>query len=45
MGDGSVAWVTPDTTDETGDLRVVTWGADGPGGVHIPIDRGVTFAF
>jgi hypothetical protein len=45
LGDGSVAWVTPDTTDETGDLRVVTWGADGPGGVHIPIDRGVTFAF
>jgi hypothetical protein len=45
LGDGSVAWVTPDTTDETGDLRVVIWGVDGSGGVHIPIHRGVTFAF
>ena len=45
LGDGSVAWVTPDTTDETSDLRVVMWGVDGAGGVHIQIHRGVTFAF
>ncbi|HXX60082.1 MAG TPA: zf-HC2 domain-containing protein [Candidatus Sulfotelmatobacter sp.] len=45
LGDGRVAWVTPDSTGETGDLRVVTWGADGPGGVHIPVRHGVTLAF
>ncbi|HTS14760.1 MAG TPA: zf-HC2 domain-containing protein [Candidatus Sulfotelmatobacter sp.] len=42
---GRVAWVTPDTALETGDLRIVTWGADGSGGVHIPIRHGVTLAF
>ena len=45
LSDGRVAWVTPDSIAETGDLRVVTWGADGPGGVHIPVRHGVTLAF
>jgi hypothetical protein len=45
LSDGRVAWVTPDSTAETGDLLVVTWGADGPGGVHIPVRHGVTLAF
>ncbi len=45
LTDGRVAWVTPDPAGENGDLRVVTWGADGPGGVHIPIRHGVTLAF
>ena len=45
LGDGRVAWVTPDSSSETVDLRVVTWGADGPGGVHFPIRHGVALAF
>ena len=45
LSDGRVAWVTPDSIAQTGDLRVVTWGADGPGGVHIPVRHGVTLAF
>jgi hypothetical protein len=42
---GRVTWVAPDTASQPGDLRVVTWGADGAGGVHIPILHGVTLAF
>jgi len=45
LSDGRVAWVTPDASGEVGELRVVTWGADGPGDVHIPIRHGVTLAF
>ncbi|MFI5262027.1 MAG: zf-HC2 domain-containing protein [Candidatus Limnocylindrales bacterium] len=45
LGEGRVAWIAPDAIAPSGDLQIVTWGADGAGNTRLRLLGGATAAF